>query len=132
MILLQVCYCCCSVAQLCLTLYNPMDCRTPGFLSFTVSWNLLKFMSIKSVMLSHHLILCHPLLLPSIFPIIRVFSNDSALHVSWPKYWINSLDAHIREFFETWVECGIFFPSAFASPRCLLTLLTKVHFKLNY
>ena len=110
MILLQVCYCCCSVAQLCLTLYNPMDCRTPGSLSFTVSWSLLKFMSIKSVMLSHHLILCHPLLLPSIFPIIRVFSNDSALHVSWPKYWINSLDAHIREFFETWVECGIFSP----------------------
>ena len=55
--------------------------------SFTISQSLLKFMSIESVMLSNHLILCHPLLLlPSIFPIIRVFSNESALHIRWPKY----------------------------------------------
>ena len=52
------------------------------------SWSLLKFMSIKSVMPSNHLILCHPLLLqPSVFPSIRVFSNESALHIRWPKYW---------------------------------------------
>ena len=44
-------------------------------------------MSIESVMPSNHLILCHPLLLPSIFPSIRVFSNESALHIRWPKYW---------------------------------------------
>ena len=57
-------------------------------LSITNSWNLFKLMSIKSMMPSNHLILCCPLLLlPSIFPSIRVFSNESVLHISWPKYW---------------------------------------------
>ena len=57
-------------------------------LSITNSWSLLKLMSIKSVMPSNHLILYHPLLLlPSIFPIIRVFSSESVLHIRWPKYW---------------------------------------------
>ena len=57
-------------------------------LSFTSSWSLLKLMSIESVMPSSHLILCHShLLLPSIFPNIRVFSNESALWIRWPKYW---------------------------------------------
>ena len=57
-------------------------------LSFPISWNLLKFMSIESVKPSNHLILCHPLLLlPSAFPSICVFSNESALSFMWPKYW---------------------------------------------
>ena len=57
-------------------------------LSFTISWSLLKPMSIESMMSSNHLILCCPLLLlPSIFPSIRVFSNQSALRIRWPKYW---------------------------------------------
>ena len=57
-------------------------------LSITKSWSLLKLMSIESVMSSNHLILCHPLLLlPSTFSSIRVFSNDSVLHLRWPKYW---------------------------------------------
>ena len=57
-------------------------------LSITNSWILPKLMSIEFVMPSDHLILCHPLLLlPSIFPNIRVFSNESALHITWPKYW---------------------------------------------
>ena len=57
-------------------------------LSITNPWSLLKLMSIESVMPSNHLILCHPLLLlPSVFPSIRVFSNESALCVRWPKYW---------------------------------------------
>ena len=57
-------------------------------LSITSSWSLLKLMSIESVMTSNHLILCHPhLLLPSIFPSIRVFSNELALHIRWPDYW---------------------------------------------
>ena len=57
-------------------------------LSITNSRSLLKLMSIKSVMPSNHLILCHPLLfLPSVFPSIRVFSNESVLHIRWPKYW---------------------------------------------
>ena len=57
-------------------------------LSTTNSWSLHKLMSIELVMPSNHLILCHPLvLLPSVFPIIRIFSNESALHIRWPKYW---------------------------------------------
>ena len=57
-------------------------------LSITDSWSLLKLMSIESVMPSSQLILCHPLLLlPSIFPSIRVFSNESVLCIGWPKYW---------------------------------------------
>ena len=60
-----------------LTLCDPMDCSTPGFLSITNSPNFLKLMSMESVMPSNHHILCHPLLLPSVFPSIRVFSNES-------------------------------------------------------
>ena len=66
-----------------------MDCSTPGspVLDY-LSWGLLKLMSIQSVMPSNHLILCRPLLLlPSMFPSIRVFSSESALHIRWPKYW---------------------------------------------
>ena len=59
----------------------------PGFLSITNSQSLLKLMSVESVMPSNHLILCHPLLLPSIFLSIRVFSNESVLCIRWPKYW---------------------------------------------
>ena len=71
-----------------LTLWNPMDCSNQGPLSFPSSQSLLKLMSIESVMPSKHLILCHPLLLlPSIFLSIRVFSNESALCIRWPKYW---------------------------------------------
>ena len=69
------------------THYDPMDCM-PGFPSITNSWSFLKLMSIKLVMPSNHLIFCHPLLLlPSIFPSIGVFSNESALCIRWPKYW---------------------------------------------
>ena len=56
-------------------------------LSFTISQSLLKLISIESVMPSNYLVLCHPLLLPSVFPSIRVFSNESALRFRWPKYW---------------------------------------------
>ena len=74
-----------SVAQSCPTLGNPMNCTS---LSITNSRSSPKPMSIKSVMPSSHLILCRPLLLlPSIFPSIRVFSNESALCIRWPKYW---------------------------------------------
>ena len=77
-----------SVAQSCLTLCDPMNQSTPASLSITNSWSLPKLMSIELVMPSNHLILCRPLLLlPSIFPSIRVFSNESALCIRWPKYW---------------------------------------------
>ena len=75
-----------------------MDFATPwtairqGSLSFTISWSLLKLKSIELMMPSNHLILCHPLfLLPSIFHSIRVFSNELAVHMRWPKYWSFSM-----------------------------------------
>ena len=65
-------------------------CQAP--LSAAISWSWLRFMSVELMMLSNHLILCHPLLLlPSVFPSIRVFSSESALCISWPKYWNFSL-----------------------------------------
>ena len=87
MILLWIC--CCSVTQSCPTLCKSMHCSTLGAsLSITNSQSLLKLMFIELVMPSKHLILCRPLLLlPSIFPSIRVFSNESVLPVKWPKYW---------------------------------------------
>ena len=67
---------------------TPWTAAHQASLSFTISWSWLKLMSIESVMSSNHLILCHPLLLlSSIFPSIKVFSNESALRIRWPKYW---------------------------------------------
>ena len=77
---------CCSVTQSCLTLCNSLYCSMPGFPVLHHLLNLLNLMSIESVMPSNHLILCCPLLLPSIFPSTRVFSNESALYIRWPKY----------------------------------------------
>ena len=83
--------CCCSVTQLCPTLCNPMDCRIPGF-PFTLSWSLLKLMSIELMMPFYHLLLCCSLLLLlSIIPNIKVFSNELALCIRWPKYWSFSI-----------------------------------------
>ena len=77
-----------SVAQSCLTLCDPTNRSTPASLSITKSQSLPKLMPIESVMPFSHLILCHPLLLlPPIPPSIRVFSNESALHMRWPKHW---------------------------------------------
>ena len=70
---------------------TPWTAACQASLSITNSWSLLKLMSIESVMPSNHLILCHPLLLPSIFLSIRVFSNESFVHIRWPKYWSFSL-----------------------------------------
>ena len=67
---------------------TPWTAARHASLSFVISWSLLKFMSIESLMQSNYLIFCHPLLLlPSLFPSIRVFSNESALFIRWPKYW---------------------------------------------
>ena len=77
------------VTQSCPTLWDPMDCSTPGLpVHHQLPEVTLKVMSIESVMPSNHLILCRSLLLlPSIIPSIRVFSNESILHIRWPKYW---------------------------------------------
>ena len=77
-----------SVAQSCLTFATPWTEACQATLSITNAWSLLKLTSIASVMPSNHLILCCPLLLlPSIFPSIKVFSNESVLCIGWPKYW---------------------------------------------
>ena len=74
--------------QSCLTICDPWTAAWQAALSIINSWSLLKFTSIESVMPSNHLILCHPhVFLPSIFPIIRGFSDESALPIRWPKYW---------------------------------------------
>ena len=67
---------------------TPWTAARQASLSFTISWTLLKLMSIESVMPSSHLVLCYPLfLLPSVFPSTRVFSNESVFRIRWPKYW---------------------------------------------
>ena len=67
---------------------TPWTTAHQAFLSFTISWSLFRLMSIELVMPSNHLILCCPLLIPpSVFPSIRVFSNESVIHIRWPKFW---------------------------------------------
>ena len=80
---------CCEVAKLCCVqlFVTPWTAAHQVSLSITVSWSLLKLMSTESVMPLNCLILCRPLLLPSIFSSIRVFSNESAFHIMWPNYW---------------------------------------------
>ena len=80
-----------SVTQSCRTLCDPMNCSMPGL---PVHHQLPEFTQTHVHQVGGHLILCHPLLLlPSIFPSIRVFSNESALHIRWPKYWKQSISA---------------------------------------
>ena len=90
---------CCSLSHVWLFV-TPWTAACQASLSFTISKSLFKFMSIELVMLSNHLILCHLLLLlPSVFPSIRVFSNESALHITWPKYWSFSFSiSHSNEY----------------------------------
>ena len=87
-----LCYCCCSVAKLCLALCDPKDCSSPGS---SVLHRLLEFAQTHVHWVSdvNHLILCHPFLLPSIFPSIRVFSSESALCIRWPKCWSFSFNS---------------------------------------
>ena len=105
--ILNMC-CCCSVTQSCLTLCKPMDCRMPGLPGLTISQSLLKFKSIESVMPSTHLSLCQPpLLLPSVFPGIRIFSSESALHIRWPKYWSFSFSISLPTSIQGWFPLGL-------------------------
>ena len=83
---------------------TPWTAAHQAFLSITISWSLLRLMYIVLVMPINHLVLCHPLfLLPSIFPSTRVFSNELALCIMWPKYWSfsfsNSLPMNIQDWF---------------------------------
>ena len=92
-------FCCCVQSLSCVQLFaNPWTAALQASLSSTVSWSLLKLMSIELVLLSNHLILCLPLfLLPSVFPSVRVFSNESVL-IRWPKYWRFSFSFSISPF----------------------------------
>ena len=93
------CFVCVLVTQLRLTLCDPINCSTPGLPVHHQLLNLPKLMSVELVLPSNHLIFCHPLLLlPSIFPSIRVFSNESALRIRWPKYWSFSFSSTSSEY----------------------------------
>ena len=96
---------CCVQSLSCVPVFvTPWTTARQASLSFTISWSLLKLMSIESVMPSNHLILCCPLLpLPSILPTIRVFSNGSMLHIRWPECWSFSW-AHWPVFLKWWSE----------------------------
>ena len=86
---------------------TPWTAALQASLSTTNSQSLLKLMSIALVMPFNHLILCPPLLLPSIFPSIRVFSNESALHIRWPKYWSFSFNiSPSNEYSQDWFPLG--------------------------
>ena len=88
---------------------TPWTAARQDSLSFTISQGLLKLMSFESVLPSNHLILCHPLLLlPLIFPSIRVFSNKSALHIRWPKYWCFSFSISPSSEYSGWISFRIY------------------------
>ena len=100
--------CCCSVS--CVQLFvTPWTATHQASLSITNSWSLLKLMSIASVMPSNHLAFCPPLLLlPSIFPRFRVFSNESALYIRWPEYIGASVSASVLEMnIQGWFPLGL-------------------------
>ena len=96
-----------SVAQSCPTVCDPMTAACQASLSIISSRSLLKLMSIELVMPSNHLILCHPVLcLPSIFPSIRVFSNESVLCIRWPKYWSISFNISLFNEYSGLISLG--------------------------
>ena len=97
-----------SSVQSCPTPCDPMDCSTPGLPVHHQLPGLLKLMSIESVMPSNHLILCRPLLLlPSIFPSIRVLSNESALRIRWPEDWSFSLNISLSNEYSGLFSLGL-------------------------
>ena len=97
--------CCCSVFKSCPHLCTPVTAACHAVLSFVISLSLLKFMCTESVMSSNHLILCCPLLLlPSIFPSIRVFSSESTLCIRWPKCWSLSISPSMN--IQGWFPLG--------------------------
>ena len=96
---------------------TPWTAARQASMSFTNYWTLLKLMSTESVMPSNYLILCHPLLQPSIFPSIRVFSNESALHMRWPKYWSFSFNISPSNEYSGLISLRIDWVGSPCSPR---------------
>ena len=102
---IHCCYCC-SVPKSCQTL-RPHRLQQATLSCPSLSPSLLKLMSIELVMPSNHPILCRPLLPPSIFPSIRVFSNESVLHIRWPKYWSFSFCVSLSYEYSGWFPLGL-------------------------
>ena len=103
---------------------TPWTAACQASLSITNSWSLLKLVTIESVMPSNHLTLCHPLLLPpSIFPIIRVFSNESVLCIRWPKYWSFSFNISPANDCSELISCRMDWLDLLAVQRTLKSLL---------
>ena len=112
---------------------TPWPAARQAFLSITNSWSLPKLMSIESVMPSNHLILCRPLLLPpSIFPSIRVFSNESALCIRWPKYWSFSFNISPSNEYSGLISFRIDWFDLLAVQGTLKSLLQYHSSKLGY
>ena len=112
-------FCCCyycSITKLYLTLCDSWTVASQAPLFSTISQNLLKFMNFKSIVLSNHLILCHPLLMPSIFPSTKVFSNELALCIRWPKYSSFRLASVLPKNIQSWSPLGL---------TCLISLQSK-------
>ena len=103
---------------------TPQTAACQFSLSFTIFWSLLKLMSIESVMPSNHLILCHPfLLLPSNFPRIRVFYNESSLCIKWPKYWSFSFSINFFNEYSRLISFRIYWFDLLAVKGTLKSLL---------
>ena len=101
-------------------------------LSFTISQSLLKLMSVELMMLSNHLILCYPfLLLPSIFPSIRGFSNESALHIMWPEYWSFSFSISPSNEYSGLISFRIDWFDLLAAQRTLQSVLQHHNLKAS-
>ena len=98
-------------------------------LSLTISWSLLRFMSIELVLLSNRLILCRLLLWPAIFPSIRVFSNELAFHIRWPKYWIFSFSISLSNEYSGLISCSIGWFDLLAVQGTLKSLLQHHNLK---
>ena len=104
---------------------TPWTAACQSSLSITNSWTLLKLMSIESVMPSNHLILCRPLLLPSILPSIRVFSNKSVLHIRWPEYWSFSFSISPSSEYSELISFRMDWLDLFAVP-CYIFIYTQI------
>ena len=111
---------------------TPWTAALQASLAITNSWSLLKLMSFESVMPSNHLILCHPLLLlPSIFPSIRVISNESALHIRWPKYWSFSFNISSSNEYSGLISFRMVWLDLLAVQEILKTLLQLYSSKVS-
>ena len=111
---------------------TPWTAACQGSLFFTISWSLLKLMSIELMMPPNHLILCCPvLLLPSIFPSIRVFSNETALHIRWPKYWSFSFSISPSNGYSGLISCRIIWFDLFSVQGTLKSLLQHHNLKAS-